>query len=924
MGFRQVPAAAVDSRRGPVERSLLRWERCLPPLLLLAGAGTVALAVTADLLAGRGAEGFGSKQMILVLAGVTILVQGGILALPKGQRHILEWLGTPADVRRDGLLRYTGLALQLGLLVLVIRQFQIESPAFYDQIALFTLFGFLAHHPLPFQYRLPFFLFLSLAGICTVFGPANGAWLVGIGLVLIGICHLPISFAARVAAIAATGGALAFLRTEPFPTPWSQAVWPILASMFMFRLIVYLYDLRHSKEPVSVPHTLSYFFLLPNVLFPLFPVVDYATSRRTYYDADAYWIYQRGVQWIFRGVVHLILYRFVYEYLTLSPSDVATASDLVRYLLANFLLYLRISGLFHLVVGMLHLFGFHLPETNHRYYLASSFTDFWRRINIYWKDFMMKVVYYPAYFKLRRWGAPSALVLSTLLVFFATWLLHSYQWFWLLGSVLLSWTDVLFWATLGLLLVANSLYETRHGRKRSLAPRSLSVREAASVGLRTAGTFVIICILWSLWTSPSLGDWLSLWSVSIASRDMGAALVPAVLVATVAAGAALHRGARGPAGATGREPVFLRSAALTGGAILFFYLAGSPVVSSQLGDGAQQVIADLQVAELNKQDADLLQRGYYENLLGVSRFNSQLREVYTRRPPHEAWIWKTEAGRETGDFLGGELRPSAEIVFHGAVLRTNRWGMRDRDYEREKPPGVYRIALLGSSVTMGWGVEYDETFEQQLEERLNSDHPQGASEQYEILNFAGPAYAPPQYLLVLERKALSFSPDAVFVVGHPRDERKSVGHLATMAGRGIAIPWGPLRDAVRKAGVGPGSAQGAGEKKLKPYGSEILSWVYRRIAADARARGAIPAWILIPTLEATTPPEELARLRQLAADAGFTVLDLSDVYHGRNPKALQLAEWDWHPNARAHKLIADRLYRMLKEKRETWTTSDPR
>ena len=34
----------------------------------------------------------------------------------------------------------------------------------------------------------------------------------------------------------------------------------------------------------------------------------------------------------------------------------------------------------------------------------SSFTDFWRRINIYWKDFMMKVFYYPAFFRLRRLG----------------------------------------------------------------------------------------------------------------------------------------------------------------------------------------------------------------------------------------------------------------------------------------------------------------------------------------------------------------------------------------------------------------------------------------------------------------------------------------------------------------------------------------
>ena len=44
----------------------------------------------------------------------------------------------------------------------------------------------------------------------------------------------------------------------------------------------------------------------------------------------------------------------------------------------------RVSGQFHVACGMLHLFGHALPETHRRYLLAESFTDYWRRINIYW------------------------------------------------------------------------------------------------------------------------------------------------------------------------------------------------------------------------------------------------------------------------------------------------------------------------------------------------------------------------------------------------------------------------------------------------------------------------------------------------------------------------------------------------------------
>ncbi len=138
---------------------------------------------------------------------------------------------------------------QLGLFTLVLRQFQIESGAFL-RLALLAFAGFAVHAWLPLRYRLPFFLALSLAGIVLVLGVANGAWLVGIGLVLIGICHLPFAFAVRaLRSCSLVAAVLVAQRAQWMPAPWSEAIWPILGSMFMFRLIVYLYDLRHDTAP---------------------------------------------------------------------------------------------------------------------------------------------------------------------------------------------------------------------------------------------------------------------------------------------------------------------------------------------------------------------------------------------------------------------------------------------------------------------------------------------------------------------------------------------------------------------------------------------------------------------------------------------------------------------------------------------------
>jgi D-alanyl-lipoteichoic acid acyltransferase DltB (MBOAT superfamily) len=260
--------------------------------------------------------------------------------------------------------------------------FRLENQALYHNIMLLAFYGFVIHYLLPSHYRLPFFLFISLGAIAGILGFVNGVRLIGVGLGLIGICHLPVSYTARLAVLLVAGAVLAVLRAGWIEATWLDVIWPVLASMFMFRLIIYMYDLKHGKATPTLTSTLSYFFLLPNIVFPFFPVVDYSTFRRTYYNEEQHRTYQIGVQWLLRGAIHLILYRYINYYLMIGPEEVSNTPELVRFLIINFALYLRISGQFHLIIGILHLFGFNLPETHQLYFMAASFTDLWRRINI--------------------------------------------------------------------------------------------------------------------------------------------------------------------------------------------------------------------------------------------------------------------------------------------------------------------------------------------------------------------------------------------------------------------------------------------------------------------------------------------------------------------------------------------------------------
>src|SRR5215467_3691251 len=197
------------------------------------------------------------------------------------ESHTSKLLGEPTVAvaeaparQRDSLGRYVlGLApflavvAQFGLIVLVINQWQLESVSL-SRLMQLAFIGFIIHHFLPLRFRLPFFAGLSLVAVITGVGHLGpnviagwmqgkstvssllyhlvpGLTLIGIGLGLIGICHLPIRFGARIVLVAVAGAALAFLRANSQWFPDVTEMWVVFGSMFMFRVIVYLYDLKH-------------------------------------------------------------------------------------------------------------------------------------------------------------------------------------------------------------------------------------------------------------------------------------------------------------------------------------------------------------------------------------------------------------------------------------------------------------------------------------------------------------------------------------------------------------------------------------------------------------------------------------------------------------------------------------------------------
>lgn len=811
---------------------------------------------------------------------------------------------------------FVWLAAQVGLVLSVAVVYQLELERGFRLLAAVTFLGFLVHSWLPLRWRLGFLLLLTLVVIGFLLWP-YGIWLIVLSLGLLGLCHIPVKWSIRVGLVVTAAAGLAVIHAGWVEVDWAPSIIPVLGAMFMFRIILYLYDLRTERTPASLWARLAYFFLPANICFPLFPVVDYRSFLRSYYDSPAALIYQQGVYWMLRGVWHLILYRMVYYLLPSADSDLSGIFGVYVFMGMTYALYLRVSGLFHLITGMLCLFGFNLPRTNDHYFLASSFTDLWRRINIYWKDFMMTIVFYPIFLNLRDKGMSVRLGFATISVFIATWFLHSYQWFWLAGAFPITHADMIFWGILGIALAVNSIMEARRGRRRMLHAPSWDMRGAIWKAVRVWFIFSFMAVLWTLWDAGSILDWsyrlLRVKESGVVAWSLFVGLSGIVMSVGVLAQwlnmkgwgvwqleAALWKNARATVLAT--SSVLL--------------LVSIPSIYTSLGSPVRRVVLRAQSTTPNRIDIERRERGYYETLSRSNRLdllgNTEVVDV--------GWVgfWETPAATRTNDIRRYTLTPNTDIKWRGARLTTNQWGMRDKDYTIRKPKGTYRIALLGSSHVMGLGVEDQETFDNRLESSLNENLSSPNIGRYEVLNFAVGGYDLTSHLYITEHSTPQFEPDVVLFVIHPREIYRTSKGLRDLLVDGreyerkLDQDFPFISRVLEKAGVGVELPNDEFHRRLAPYSEELLSWSYRKLADVIRAQGANPVFVFLPFPAEEFEADELRMLMSVTKDVGAIPILLTEVYKGHDPDRLVLSAWDDHTNAFGHSLIANDLLSKLK------------
>lgn len=304
-------------------------------------------------------------------------------------------------------------------------------------------------------------------------------------------------------------------------------------------------------------------------------------------------------------------------------------------------------------------------------------------------------------------------------------------------------------------------------------------------------------------------------------------------------------------------------------------------------------------------------------------------ELFVRVSGAAPKVYPIQRGRfrlSSNPKLGYEPAPvsyqGSEKAFYDYLGASNHLGFRDVEHALDKPPGTYRIVVLGDSIAAGLHVErFEDTFPPILQELLRA---QGLPA--EVISLAVSGYNTQQEVEMLKARGLAYDPDLVLLAYSlsarehvDGDILKTLIEDARKKG-GIpharANPWlveSALYRLVRYRVLAPREpVAGDPQKYLDMVSGDTVAEYFGVLRDLAKAHGFDVLVAVFPRFAHNfhaypfAAKHELAR--QLAAGNGFHYLDLIDPLNACRDRSPEPIEVDpFHPSAYGHRCAAEAL-----------------
>ena len=258
--------------------------------------------------------------------------------------------------------------------------------------------------------------------------------------------------------------------------------------------------------------------------------------------------------------------------------------------------------------------------------------------------------------------------------------------------------------------------------------------------------------------------------------------------------------------------------------------------------------------------------------------------------------------------------------------------LRDREYTREPPPGVLRIAGIGDSFAQGEGVPVHLSLFKQMERQLG--------EGYQVLNGARPgvstaAEVPLMVNLVRDfqctRTIVVFIINDVELTPKLRSRMETVNDLINIREKSKKQAISARRLVIdnirvlsfttswlRHHRIRKGTIQWYHDMynpKINGPNLQHLGGAFGTMSsAVPNNRTALVIYPLMEGLKSGYPFTEIhKKVKEMAEDTGLPVLDLAPIFESWEARELQVHPVDHHPNGRAHKIAAQAIVYWLRK-----------
>ena len=280
---------------------------------------------------------------------------------------------------------------------------------------------------------------------------------------------------------------------------------------------------------------------------------------------------------------------------------------------------------------------------------------------------------------------------------------------------------------------------------------------------------------------------------------------------------------------------------------------------------------------------------------------------------YELEMWKYARDMKIRDArpeFGHRHRPSREAELMGVKVRTNTNGFRGPEIGERAASGVVRIAFVGDSVTLGWGVAEQETFTRQVVDALVRQ-----GRKVEGFNLGIGNYNTTQELALFLEAGARLRPDIIVLSYFINDAEPMptypVENLLNMNSAAWIVFSYRFDSLLRQFGELPDW-----KKYYRDlYGSDASGWqksqeAIKQFAGVARQLGAALIVFNIPELRELKPypfAEVTAKVRAVVEGEGVTFVDLLPSVENLEPSSLWVTVPDPHPNGMANTAFARRM-----------------